>query len=212
MRDWNSILFCGSFDGETDLIQKVRGLNVYNVGIGFHDSLYNLQRFLLKNPDRYKSIVFLGSAGSYDQNVFQIGDIVYSYKFLNKDIAEIKNFAKVPDVITKHIISIPDNVSLSMVQKLQYKEAITNSMNYVTLIDLTKEEKLEHLFDVGVENMEAFSIAYIANRLSLSFIAIYFITNIVGTQGSIDWAGNWRAGSNRLQGQIIEYMNKKSKK
>jgi nucleoside phosphorylase len=211
LKEFSNVLFCGAFNGETDLLNKIQGINVYDVGIGLHDSLFNLQRYFYKNPDRFKSIVFVGSAGSYDSDRLNIGDIVYSYKFLCKDLSEIKGLAKTPDVFTKHVLSIPDVESLKMVQKLGFVETISNSMNYVTTTNLSNEERLEHLFDVGAENMEAFSLAYVANRLSIGFLAIYYITNLVGKDGSIDWNKNWREGSNVLQSKIINYLKAKKK-
>ncbi len=205
MKEWSSVLFCGAFDGETDLLSRVAGLNVYNAGVGMHDPIFNLQRYLLKN-EKIKSIVFLGSAGAYSHSGVQMGDIVASHKFLYRDIAEIKKMAKVPDVVTRHVLTDLDEKAQKIATKLNSKWVITNSMNYVTLVDLAPEELVDSLYDVGVENMEAFSIAYVANRLSVKFTAFYFITNIVGANGSFDWARNWRDGSNILQKKIIKFL------
>jgi nucleoside phosphorylase len=205
VKEWKSFLFCGAFDGETDLLAQETGLNVYNVGIGLHDSLFNLQRHLLKLPD-IKTVVFLGSAGAYPHSTLKKGDIVYSYKFLNKDIAEIKEFAKVPDVLTKHVLTNVDQRVATMVKKLGFTETITNSMNYVTLINFSSDELFEYLYDVGAENMEAFSIAYVCSRMNLNFTAFYYITNIVGEKGSEDWAKYWREGSTILQKKVLKYL------
>ena len=62
--DLNTVLFCGAFEGETDLLSKSPLLRVYNTGVGFMDTIFNLQRYLTKNKE-IKSIVFLGSAGAY---------------------------------------------------------------------------------------------------------------------------------------------------
>jgi nucleoside phosphorylase len=96
-----------------------------------------------------------------------------------------------------------------MSKYLGLKEIVSNSMNYVSLIDLSSEELVDHLFDAGAENMEAFSIAYIASKLSIPFTAYYAITNMVGKNGSAEWAENWRKASNALQKLIIKYMIKK---
>lgn len=205
MKEWSTTLFCGAFDGETDLLARVGGLKVYNTGVGIHDSLFNLQRYLGKT-DKIKSIIFLGSAGAYPHSKYTIGDMVCSNKFLYRDLAEIKQMCKIPDVVTKHILTRIDKKTQSLIEELGFPNTITNSMNYVTLIDLTQEELVEYLFDVGAENMEAFSLAYVANRFNLPFTAFYYITNIVGANGSLDWAQNWREGSNILQKRIIKYI------
>ena len=128
---------------------------------------------------------------------------------MNKDLADIKKIAKVPDVVVKHLLAKTDPRIVQMSKNLGFKEIVSNSMNYVSLIDLSSEEVVDHLFDAGAENMEAFSIAYIASKLAMPFTAYYAITNMVGKNGSADWALNWRKASNSLQKMIIKYLIKK---
>ncbi len=205
MKDFSHILFCGAFDGETDYLAKLGRLNILNVGVGFHESMYNLQKYLAKN-ENIKSILFVGSAGAYPHSGLNIGEFVFSYKFLYKDLADIKKLAKVPDIVTKHLLVKTDPYVLQMSKSLGMKETVSNSMNYVTLIDLTPEELVDNLIEAGAENMEAFSIAYLANKSSLAFTSFYAITNIVGSNGSAEWASNWRKGSNLLQKKMIQFM------
>ncbi len=205
MKDYSHILFCGAFDGETDYLAKLGRLNILNVGVGFHESMYNLQNYLTKN-DNIRSILFIGSAGAYPHSGLNVGEFVFSYKFLYKDLADIKKIAKVPSIVTKHLLSKTDPYVIQMSKSLGFKETVSNSMNYVTLIDLSPEELVDNLIEAGAENMEAFSIAYIANKLSIPFTAFYAITNIVGINGSKEWASNWRKASNLLQKKIIQNM------
>jgi nucleoside phosphorylase len=208
LKEWSNVLFCGAFEGETDILVKVKGLHVLNVGVGLHESMYTLQNYLHKK-DFIKSILFIGSAGAYPHSGIQVGDYVFSYKFMNKDLADIKKIAKVPDIVVKHLLAKTDPRIVQMSKNLGFKEIVSNSMNYVSLIDLSSEEVVDHLFDAGAENMEAFSIAYIASKLSIPFTAYYAITNLVGKNGSADWALNWRKASNSLQKMIIKYLIKK---
>ncbi|HMV42054.1 MAG TPA: hypothetical protein PK079_06730 [Leptospiraceae bacterium] len=203
--DLNTVLFCGAFEGETDLLSKSPLLRVYNTGVGFMDTIFNLQRYLTKNKE-IKSIVFLGSAGAYRHSKRKIGDIVYSNKFVYRDIAEVKKMVKVPDVIGKHLLTDSDPRFNSFIKIAKLIEVVTNSTNYVTLIDLEMEELVDSLFDVDVENMEAFPIAYVATRLSLPFTAYFYVTNYVGANGSIDWNQNWRYGSTLLQKEVMKYI------
>jgi nucleoside phosphorylase len=205
MDNLDSILFCGSFDGETDRLSKFANLRVYNTGVGFLDTLYNLHRYLNKNKE-VKSIVFLGSAGAYRHSKRKIGDLCFSNKFVYKDIAEVKNMVKVPDVINKHIMTEIDPRFDGLFKRNKFVEAVTNSTNYITLIDLEMEELVDSLYEVDLENMEAFSIAYVANRLGLNFVGLFYITNYVGANGSLDWNNNWRLGSNILQDCIIKFL------
>lgn len=208
MREWMNTVFCGAFDGETDFLAKIQGLNILNVGVGLHESMYNIHKYVLKN-DHIKSILFVGSAGAYPHSGLEMGDFVYSYKFINKDLVDIKKYGKVPDVVTKHLLCKTDQKVLNMAKALQLKEIVSNSMNYITLVDLSSEEIVDSIFEAGVENMEAFSLAYVANKLGLACTAIYAITNIVGANGSNDWASNWRNASNELQKRIIKFLAKK---
>ena len=205
MQDIHNILFCGAFEGETDHLNKYPIVKVYNTGVGFMDTLFNLQRYLTKMKD-IKSIVFLGSAGVYRHSKIKIGDIAYSNKFVYKDIAEVKGMAKVPDVIGKHLLTDSDSRFIPFIKTKKFPEAITNSTNYVTLVDLTMEELVDSLYDVDLENMEAFPIAYVATRMSIPFTAFYYVTNYVGANGSIDWNQNWRHGSNVLQKEVLKFI------
>ncbi|MBK8399093.1 MAG: hypothetical protein IPL26_28120 [Leptospiraceae bacterium] len=205
MQDLHNILFCGAFEGETDILSKYPLLRVYNTGVGFMDTLFNLQRYLTKTKD-IKSIVFLGSAGAYRHSKRKLGEIVYSNKFVYRDIAEIKGMAKVPEIIGKHLLTDSDARLAPLIKTQKYPEAITNSTNYVTLVDLSMEELVDSLYDVDIENMEAFPIAYVATRLSIPFTAFYYITNYVGANGSLDWNQNWRHGSNVLQKEVLKFV------
>lgn len=203
--DIENILFCGSFDGETDRLSKFANLKVYNTGVGFLDSVFNLQRYLNKNTG-IKLITFLGSAGAYIHSQKKIGDLVFSNKFVYKDIAEVKNMVKVPTVINKHILTNTDLRFDRILPRSKFKEGIINSTNYITLIDLEHEELIDSLYEVDLENMEAFPIAYVANRLSIPFIGFFYVTNFVGSKGSEDWNSNWRYGSNVLQEEILKLI------
>lgn len=205
--DLDTILFLGSFDGETDVLSQNPALRVYNSGVGFMDTVYNLQRYILKSKDPIRSIVFLGSAGAYPHSNLTMGDIVFSHKFIYKEIGEIKNYVKVPDVVNKHILTEMDpKIEEVLKNSKRFKETIVNSTNYVTLVDLTPEELVDSLYDVGAENMEAFAVAYVANRMGLNFTAFLYITNMVGAFGSEDWQKNWRNGSHILQNEVLKIL------
>ncbi len=202
-----STLFCGAFDGEVDIIKKYHSSNVIVTGVGCAESLFNLHYFLNHNKHIH-SIVFVGSAGAYPHSNFKVGDLVYSNKFLSKDIAEIRGLAKVPTILKRNIITNIDHrlKNLVLINTI-FSATITNSTNYITTIDLEIEELVNNLYDVGAENMEAFSLAYVAYHLSIPFISLKVITNMVGRNGSQEWQKNWRESSNQLQSIVLDLFS-----
>ncbi|MCP5496519.1 MAG: hypothetical protein H7A23_18385 [Leptospiraceae bacterium] len=201
-----SILFCGAFEGEVDIIKKYHSSNILITGVGSAESLFNLQYFLHHNKHIH-SVVFVGSAGAYPHSTFKVGDFVYSNKFLSKDIAEIRGLAKVPAILKKSVITnIDPRLKNLVLSNTIFSGTITNSTNYITTVDLEMEELVNNLYDVGAENMEVFSLAYAAYHLSVPFISLKVITNIVGKNGSAEWQKNWRESSNQLQSVVLDFF------
>lgn len=204
MIESDSFLVCGAFDGEIDLLTKQKHLNVLNSGVGSHDSMFNLMLYLIRNR-KIRSILFAGSAGAYPHSKLTIGDLIYSNSFVYREIAEIKKLAKVPQALNRNLVTQLDPRLESFLPS--FKESTTNSPNYITMVELELTECVDFLFDVGVENMEAFGLAYIAYKFSIPFTACFYITNYVGPDGSHEWAENWREGSRTLQNHILKFLN-----
>ncbi|MEM7183530.1 MAG: hypothetical protein AAF518_21660 [Spirochaetota bacterium] len=204
MVDPASLLICGAFEGEIDKFSKYKNINVLNSGIGSYDSMFNLMSHLLRNRN-IRSVIFTGSAGAYPHSELSIGDFVCSNAFFYREVAEIKAMAKVPSKLNRNIITQKDPELVELFAPCV--NSGTNSLNYITLVDLQLPECIDYLFDVGVENMEAFGLAYIAYKFSVPFTAFYYITNYVGSEGSNDWAANWREGSDALQDHIIKSLH-----
>lgn len=182
-------------------------MNVFVTGVGSAESLVNLQHFLSRNK-KIHSIVFLGSAGAYKHSNFEIGDLVYSNKFISKDIAEIKGLVKVPELVKRSVITNIDNRLKNLVlSNTIFSGTITNSTNSITTTDLQMEELVSNLYDVGVENMEAFYLAYVSYYLSIPFISLKVVTNMVGENGSNEWQKNWRECSNQLQSVVLDFFS-----
>lgn len=198
-----SILFCGAFDGEIDIIKKYKNLNVLKTGVGAFDTMYNLQKVLIRFKN-FRSIVFLGSAGAYPHSNLKIGEIVYSNSFTYREIGEFRKLIKVPKIINRNILTELEPHVEPLTKK--FKEVVTNSTNYITLEDIPLDECIDFYYDVGVENMEGFPIAYIASKFNLPFTAFYGVTNMVGSKGSDDWVRNWREASNHLQREVLSYF------
>ncbi|MCE9499779.1 MAG: hypothetical protein K8R21_04675 [Leptospira sp.] len=206
MIDKKNLLICGAFDGEIDLLQKNSSLNILVSGVGELNSVFNITRYLKQNPN-IGSLLFCGSCGAYPGQNYAIGEIVYSKHFFYQEIAELRGIVKVPDLIEKEIMSkIPEGF-LSSFESKKIRPGKTNSVNSITISDLDPGDK--NFFgskDISFENMESFGIAYIAKKLSLSYAALFSVTNNVGKNGSDEWKKNWRECSNRLQHLIPEIL------
>ncbi|MCB1159261.1 MAG: hypothetical protein H7A25_18030 [Leptospiraceae bacterium] len=203
MIDLSSLLICGAFEGELDILSKFPSLNVVKTGIGSYESTFNLQYNLLRNR-KINSVLFVGSAGAYPHSQIRTGELVYSNAFVYREIAEMKGLVKVPHKLGRNIITKKDD-SLGPLLR-HFRKASTNSTNYITVTDLELEECIDYLYDVEVENMEAFGLAFVAYKFSVPFTACYTITNLVSENGSNEWAANWREGSNRLQKAVLKLL------
>lgn len=198
-----TLLVCGAFEGEIDLLSKIPSLNIFKTGIGGYESVFNLQYYITRYR-KIKSILFAGSAGAYPHSSLNIGDFVASNAFVYREIGELKGMVKVPSKMGRNLITEQDP-ELQYIYK-NFKKATTNSPNYITLMDLEYADCVDYLFDVDAENMEAFGLAYTAYRFSIPFTACYVITNKVGSVGSNQWASNWREGSNALQKMLLKII------
>ena len=129
------------------------------IGVGLIDSAINLTRICLF--DRPSSLIFIGSAGSYNPNKHKLFDIVTSKSASQIEISFLKkeSYTPIEQIITA-------NVS---------RETIVNSSNYITT------DKLSALaFDklgIEIENMEFYSVMKVAKEFNIPVIGIFVITN-----------------------------------
>jgi nucleoside phosphorylase len=201
-----NLLICGAFEGEIDTLVKFPSLTVTKTGIGGYSSMFNLQNYIITHK-KVKSILFVGSAGVYPHSKhIHVGDLVFSNAFVYREIAEMKNLVKVPPKMSRNIITERDPLLLPFYKT--FKKANTNSTNYITTINLGVEECIDYLFDVDVENMEAFGLGFVAFKFAIPFTALYAITNTVGENGSQEWAMNWRDCSYQIQKAILNLIFK----
>ena len=118
------------------------------IGVGLIESAINLTNIVLF--ERPSSLIFIGSAGSYNPKNYKIFDIVTSSTSSQIEISFLKNESFTP---IENCISA--NVS---------RETIVNSSNYITT------DKLSALaFDklgFGIENMEFYSVVKVAKEFN----------------------------------------------
>ncbi|EQA43584.1 hypothetical protein LEP1GSC050_1400 [Leptospira broomii serovar Hurstbridge str. 5399] len=198
------ILFCGAFTGEIDKLQSDNRFWVLETGVGNLNAALRLQSFLLENrEDLPKSIIFLGSAGVYPwvpRKEWE-GKLGLSRAFTNYEIAYLDKKIRVPEFLKLKLeftaFKIPTLGN-------GFFESTTNGTGSVTLEDLspraTERLKTE---EIGLENMEVFGLAKVAESFAIPLTAIFSLTNRVGPKGSDEWKSSWRKLSDKLQEAVI---------
>jgi len=154
------------------------------IGIGLIDSSINLTRICLF--DRPNSLIFVGSAGSYNPKKHKIFDIITTSSASQIEISFLKKESFTP--ISQIISSSPS------------KEIIVNSSNYITT------DKLSSLaFDklgMEIENMEFYSVMSVAKEFNIPVIGIFVITNYCDKDAHQQYIKNIKQAKNLL----IEYL------
>jgi len=156
------------------------------IGIGLIESAINLTRIcLFESP---KSLIFIGSAGSYNPTKHKIFDIVTSSSASQIEISFLKkeSYTPIEQIITA-------NVS---------RETIVNSSNYITT------DKLSALaFDklgFEIENMEFYSVMKVAKEFNLPVKGIFVITNYCDKNAHNEYIKNIKQAKQLL----INYLKK----
>ena len=129
------------------------------IGIGLVESAINLTRICLF--DRPNSLIFIGSAGSYNPKKYKIFDIVTSASASQVEISFLKkeSYTPIEQIITA-------NVS---------RETIVNSSNYITT-DTVAALAFDRL-GMEIENMEFYSVMKVAKEFNIPVKGIFIITN-----------------------------------
>jgi len=157
------------------------------IGIGLVNSAINLSRICL--IDRPNSLIFVGSAGSYNPNKHKVFDIVASSTASQIETSFLKkeSYTPIEQIITA-------NVS---------RETIVNSSNYITT------DKISALaFDrlgFEIENMEFYSVMSVAKEFNIPVKGIFVITNYCNKDAHNDYIKNIKQAKTIL----IEYLKEK---
>ncbi|TGK13812.1 phosphorylase [Leptospira fletcheri] len=207
--EWNlkDILFCGAFSGEIDRISVHADLKTLEVGVGNLNAALRLQSYLLRNPEPVpKAILFLGSAGVYPwipRKEWE-GKIGFSRTFTNYEIAYLDKKIRIPEFLSLKLECIPFSFPLP---NLEFFESGTNGTGSVTIED-PSPRVLERLKteSIGLENMEVFGLAKVAQDFQIPFAALFSLTNRVGPKGSEEWKSSWRKLSERLQESLLSSL------
>jgi len=157
------------------------------IGIGLIESAINLTRLCLF--DRPKSLIFIGSAGSYNPKKYKIFDIITSSSAsqIETSFLQKKSYTPIDNFVSA-------NVS---------RETIVNSSNYITT------DKLFALaFDklgFEIENMEFYSVVKVAKEFNIPVRGIFVITNYCDENAHTEYLKNIKEAKKRL----VDYLKNK---
>jgi nucleoside phosphorylase len=147
------------------------------MGIGLIDTAINLTKRCIKNPP--KSILFVGSAGSYGE--YEIFDIVESSSASNIENSFFNANAYTP---IKSIIKSTD-------------EIIINSSNYITTdITLSKEYLSK---GISLENMEFYAVLKVAKAFKIPARGVFIVTNRCDKNAHADFIKNHKEAMSRIK-------------
>ncbi len=161
------------------------------IGVGLINSAINLTRLcLLDKPD---FLLFVGSAGSYDKNKYKVFDIVESTSAANIELGFLNNDCYTP----------LENV-LNSQTTLTQNQTIVNSSNYIS----TNEELSKKFinYNIGIENMEFYSLLQVAKEFDIPVAGIFVVTNYTNKEAHQDFIKNHKDAMSKL----IHYLEEKN--
>ncbi|NOX16446.1 MAG: purine-nucleoside phosphorylase [Epsilonproteobacteria bacterium] len=167
-----------------------------SIGIGLINSSINLTKLILKN--RQKSILFIGTAGSYGN--LKPFEIITSSTSTNIETGYFLDNCYTP--LNNRVTSIIDNVSCETTNE---KNVLVNSSNYIT----TNEEVSNKFLKSGIEaeNMEFFSILTVANKFNIPAYGIFIITNYCDKHAHDDFIANHAKAKEKLTAYVRKQVS-----
>lgn len=160
-----------------------------SIGIGLIESTINLTRLCLF--DRPEHLVFIGSAGSYGK--YKIFDIVESSSASNIELSFFENNSYTP----------LDNIIVTK-NKTFKDETIVNSSNYITTNETLSQEFNQ--YNIGIENMEFFSVCSVAKEFKIPVAGIFVVTNYTNKEAHQDFLKNHQEAIQKL----VDYLKDKN--
>ena len=151
------------------------------IGVGLIESAMNLTRLCLFDKPDY--ILFIGSAGSYGK--YNILDIVESSSASNIELSFFNDDSYTPI----------DNVLRCDDVKFK-SDTIINSSNYITTNDKFGNEFEQN--NIGIENMEFYSVVKIAQEFEIDVKGIFVVTNYTNKNAHQDFISNHKVAMDKL--------------
>jgi len=157
------------------------------IGIGLVESAINLTNISLL--DRPQSLIFIGSAGSYNPKKHKIFDIVTSSTASQIETSFLQKKSYTP---------IDNFISASVLQ-----ETVVNSSNYITT-----DKVFALAFDklgFEIENMEFYSVVKVAKEFNIPVKGVFVITNYCNENAHEEYLENIKTAKEKL----INYLKEK---
>ncbi len=156
-----------------------------SIGVGLVESAITLSK--LCATEMVESLVFVGSAGSYDKEV----DLLEF--FVSTQATQIENSLLVGESYTplKQEIKSLKNVSCETISKilsLNLPQAIVNSSNYIC-IDSAYAFRMKER-GILLENMEFFSVLSVARRFNIPALGVFCVSNHCHSKAHKEFAEN----------------------
>jgi len=156
------------------------------IGVGLVESAMNLTRLLLLDPPKY--LLFIGSAGSYGKhNIFDIVESKVSSQ-LELSFLEKNSFTPIDNMISSEF-------------ELVEQQSIVNSSNYIS-INFELSKKFNN-YNIGIENMEFYSVLRIAQEFNIPCGGIFVITNYCNESAHQDFLDNHKEAMDRLTKHLL---------
>ena len=159
------------------------------VGVGLIESAINLTRLCLFDKPEY--ILFIGSAGSYGE--YNIFDIVESSNASNIELSFFQGNSYTP---IDNIVQCEDTNFPS--------QTIVNSSNYISTNSEISKEFLQ--YEIGLENMEFYSVVKIAKEFDIDVKGIFIVTNYTNEDAHKDFISN----HNQAMDKLVHYLEEKN--
>jgi nucleoside phosphorylase len=157
------------------------------IGVGLIESAMNFTQLSLFNKPDY--VIFIGSAGSYGK--YKIFDIVESSTSSNIELSFFDGDSYTP----------LDNV-IETNNATFKNETIVNSSNYITTNFDKSQAFLKH--NIGIENMEFFSLCRVAKEFEIPIAGIFVITNYTDSNAHQDFLNNHQEALDKLVDRLKE--------
>ena len=157
------------------------------MGVGLVQSAINMTRLCLFNPPKY--ILFVGSAGTYGKhNIF---DIIESKVASQIELSFLlkKSYTPIDNVVSSENTNVLDG-------------GIVNSSNYIST-DYELVQKFNQL-NIGLENMEFFSIMQVAQEYDIPCGGIFVVTNKCNQDAHKDFLANHKKAMDKLSQYLLK--------
>lgn len=204
-----TILLVSAVDAENFLLrQSLQGttkrlgeqeyqVQIISSGIGNLSSAVDLTEWCLENGNPAE-VIFVGSAGVYERTTLMYG-LSNQFEHIEGWDLESKSKSLARDIIQIDAGPFGQAIASSSRDSNEFMISTTNSPSSLSLV--------EWPFKLGFENLEAYGMAYVCNRRSIPFTALFALTNFVGPNGSADWQKNYMDMSKNLQKKILQSFN-----